>query len=86
MLKKVAFNSPVGFLLVGIGLIATGFIVHKKRGGLKAVKKAGNKDALIAGVLQGFAVIPGVSRSGITMFALLAREFNPELALKLSAS
>jgi len=84
MLKRVAFDSPIGFLLVGIGLIATGFLVHKKRGGLKSVKIANDMDALLAGLLQGFAVIPGVSRSGITMFALLAREFNPESALRLS--
>ncbi len=84
VLKQLSFGSSIWYLVVGFGLLATGFFIHKKKGGLKTVKKATDKDAIIAGLLQGFAVIPGVSRSGVTMFALLGREFNPEDALVLS--
>src|SRR5690606_2900304 len=41
-------------------------------------------DALIAGTVQGIAVIPGISRSGSTIAALLARGADKEMAPKLS--
>lgn len=84
LLKTIVFDSPIGFLLVGIALILTGFFVHKKKGGLKTIRKTTDSDALLAGALQGFAVIPGISRSGITLFALLSEEYSPESALTLS--
>lgn len=83
-LKSVPFDSKVGFLLVGAGLIATGAFLHKRKGGLKTVKTASDRDAIFAGLLQGLAVVPGISRSGITMFSLLFQEFSPEAALSLS--
>ncbi len=42
------------------------------------------KDAFWLGLSQGFAVIPGLSRSGITIFSLLARGVRPEVAFKFS--
>ncbi len=41
-------------------------------------------DALTVGVLQAFAVIPGVSRSGITITGGLFRNFNREAAARFS--
>jgi undecaprenyl-diphosphatase len=41
-------------------------------------------DALLVGVLQGLAILPGVSRSGTTVSALLLRGFRPEVAFRLS--
>ena len=42
------------------------------------------KDAFWLGISQGFAIIPGISRSGITIFSLLARGVHPEAAFKFS--
>lgn len=42
------------------------------------------KDAFWLGLSQGLAVIPGISRSGITIFSLLARGVKPETAFKFS--
>ncbi len=42
------------------------------------------KDAFFLGISQGFAIIPGISRSGITIFSLLARGVQPETAFKFS--
>ena len=42
------------------------------------------RDALLAGLAQGFSALPGVSRSGITIFALIALGYSPRSALKLS--
>lgn len=39
---------------------------------------------VIAGALQGLAIIPGVSRLGSTVFALLFRDFDSEDAFELS--
>jgi undecaprenyl-diphosphatase len=41
-------------------------------------------DALLVGVLQGLAILPGVSRSGTTVSALLLRGFREEVAFRLS--
>ena len=41
-------------------------------------------DALVAGVAQGFAVLPGLSRSGLTVAALLSRRIERKEALVLS--
>ena len=42
------------------------------------------RDGLLAGVSQGLAVIPGLSRSGVTVAALLWRGFDRREALVLS--
>jgi undecaprenyl-diphosphatase len=41
-------------------------------------------DALLVGVLQGLAILPGVSRSGTTVSVLLLRGFRAETAFRLS--
>ena len=39
---------------------------------------------IIAGVAQGIAIIPGISRSGSTLAVLLGRSFDKEEALRIS--
>lgn len=41
-------------------------------------------DALLVGALQGLAILPGVSRSGTTVSALLLRGYRAEAAFRLS--
>jgi undecaprenyl-diphosphatase len=41
-------------------------------------------DSIVIGVVQGFAVLPGLSRSGLTVAALLIRNYDKENALRLS--
>ncbi|MBR5765854.1 MAG: undecaprenyl-diphosphate phosphatase, partial [Lachnospiraceae bacterium] len=41
-------------------------------------------DALIAGISQGFAVLPGISRSGTTITACLLCGFDRRFAVKYS--
>ncbi len=76
-------NAP---LPVAIALAITGFILwFAPRSGPKhEVGQVTFKDALIAGTVQGLAVFPGISRSGSTIAALLARGVDKELAPKLS--
>lgn len=42
------------------------------------------QDGVFLGIVQGLAVLPGLSRSGLTVSALLLSEFKDETALKLS--
>ncbi|MBM3255461.1 MAG: undecaprenyl-diphosphate phosphatase [Candidatus Omnitrophica bacterium] len=71
---RVAF----AFMLTGIMLIFTkGFLLGER-------SNFNLKDALILGIMQSIAIIPGVSRSGITISTLLFRGLKKENGLRLS--
>lgn len=70
-----------GLLLVmGIGLLLTSYLQRKDMG----IKIGGDKVALVTGFLQGLSVIPGLSRSGSTIFGLSLGKEGPEGVLKKS--
>jgi undecaprenyl-diphosphatase len=73
---------------VGIALIATGMILvigqRLARGIRQLVDDGRVPDALVVGVAQAFALIPGISRSGITIAAGNARRFQPLEAARFS--
>lgn len=82
-----AFNTPA---LTGIMLIVTGVILWstKRLAGREAGGR-GHDEATVAsalgmGVAQAFAILPGISRSGSTIAALLARGADKELAPRVS--
>jgi len=75
-----AFVAAVGGLLVVTGLVqrvAEGW-------GLGARETPDALDAVLVGALQGLALLPGVSRSGTTVSALLLRGHDGEASLRLS--
>ncbi|MDY6825799.1 MAG: undecaprenyl-diphosphate phosphatase [Bacillota bacterium] len=82
--SEVLFKST---LLVGFMLLITGLILK-----LLSIIPVGEKtfndmkpgDALVVGLLQGLAVIPGISRSGSTIAGSLWRGLNRETAVKYS--
>ncbi|MDN3449008.1 undecaprenyl-diphosphate phosphatase [Planococcus sp. APC 3906] len=71
---------------VGATLVVTGiglWLIRNMRG----QRKDGSlsvKDALIIGCAQAVALIPGISRSGATIVAAMARGINQETALRFS--
>lgn len=72
---------------IGIALIITGcmlFLSDRMKKGTKTEKKMTVKDALIIGVSQAVATIPGLSRSGTTISAGIATGLNREFAVKFS--
>jgi len=70
---------------IGIFLLFTGIIQLKpKKAGLKKIRDLQKRDGFVLGLAQGVAVIPGISRSGITLSALLLKKFDDTTALKLS--
>ncbi|WP_425447494.1 undecaprenyl-diphosphate phosphatase [Dethiothermospora halolimnae] len=72
---------------VGTALIITGILLwvsEKKASGRKSASELKVKDAIIVGLFQSFAIIPGVSRSGSTIVGGLFRGLNKKLATKFS--
>ncbi|MCM8773766.1 MAG: undecaprenyl-diphosphate phosphatase [Candidatus Omnitrophica bacterium] len=56
----------------------------KSKSNNKELKYFGLKDTLMLGLLQGLAVLPGISRAGITIVGLLKRGFVEREAFNLS--
>lgn len=74
-------------IVPGICLIITGFLLYstnKLQSGIKKEGKTSYIDAILIGVFQGFAGLPGISRSGSTIVAGLLRGLNKEFAVKFS--
>lgn len=72
-------------LLVGAMLLVTAISQFKKHKiALRNFSDLNIKDSVILGIVQGLAVLPGLSRSGLTVSALLLRKFNDDESLKLS--
>ena len=73
--------------IVGGMLIATGFVLWSTRWVKLESKSMDNfsiKDALIIGVVQGIAIIPGISRSGSTIAAGLFLGLSRKTAARFS--
>ncbi len=73
-------------LLIGILLIVTGVVLYFQRGakGDRTLSDISLREAFVIGLLQGIAVLPGISRSAMTLTWLLIRGIDREEALKLS--
>jgi undecaprenyl-diphosphatase len=82
-LLEIAENTFF-IIIIGIGLIITGIIQKSIKSDLKNTENLNHEVSIITGILQGLAVIPGISRSGITTSYLLFKKFSPSTALRLS--
>ena len=77
-------NYPV---VVSCALLITGcilFFSDRMASGRKTARSATLKDALLVGVAQGFATVPGLSRSGCTISAGMAVGFDRKFAVRYS--
>jgi undecaprenyl-diphosphatase len=81
----VEFTGKTIALFVGVLLLFTGIIQIKiKNRGLKKERNLKNSDGILLGFAQGVASLPGLSRSGITVSALLLKKFDDTTSLRLS--
>lgn len=82
LLDGINFNGGLIAVIIGFLLILTGLIqwFSKK----KISRKEHKLDAWLVGAVQGLAVLPGLSRSGLTIAAFLFRNYKPSQALRLS--
>ncbi len=81
---ETTFRAPalVASMLIVVAVIM--FVAERMSKFEKPLPQIGLGDALTIGVLQAFAVIPGVSRSGITIAGGLFRNFTREAAARFS--
>ncbi|MFP4456514.1 MAG: undecaprenyl-diphosphate phosphatase [Clostridia bacterium] len=73
--------------LVGVALIFTGIILFTSTKfdiGKKELKDLNFKDAFFIGILQSLAVIPGISRAGMSITAGLFKKYNRKTAAEWS--
>lgn len=84
-LDNLEFSGALATAIIGLFLIVTG-IVQKCALSKRNMedKPVGIKDSLLVGVVQAFSILPGLSRSGLTVSALLFRQYRPKQALELS--
>jgi undecaprenyl-diphosphatase len=78
------FEAPA--LVAGM-LLVTGtllFFADRYRPGSRREGALTASDAVLTGIAQGFAIIPGISRSGATIVVLLLRGVSAETAARFS--
>jgi undecaprenyl-diphosphatase len=78
------FRNPI---LIAITLSVVGlvlYLVDKHAVQHKEIAKMGKKEAILIGLSQAVAIIPGVSRSGATMITGLSLGFSREQAARFS--
>lgn len=74
-------------LFIGFLLLITSFLqlrVKDKKEEARGERQVKKADSFILGIVQSLAVLPGLSRSGLTVSTLLIRKIDKSLALKLS--
>ncbi|REA02044.1 UDP-diphosphatase [Haloferax sp. Atlit-6N] len=80
-----ALTGGAVIILIGVLLVLTGVIQRFATGVNFGTRNAASLgDALLVGSLQGLAILPGISRSGITTSALLFRGHDGPAAFRLS--
>jgi len=71
-------------MIIGVFLIITGLLQKFTEHIRISRTQPHTRDALLLGCVQAFSVFPGLSRSGLTVSALLFRGYKPLQALRLS--
>jgi len=93
IIEEEGFNAAQGDMLTlvisGL-LIVTGIVllIFKKKFGKKNINTVSDrelvKDSSISGLIQGIAILPGISRSGFTVSTILIEKYDQDQSLKLS--
>jgi len=79
IIRSVAVGSVL-LAITGVALLLTAFFQKKNY----KIKIKGNKLSVLVGFLQGLAVVPGLSRSGATIFGLSLGNLKNSEILKVS--
>lgn len=73
--------------IVGLTLLATGILLwltRRAKGSGRSLRQMDFKNALMVGLVQGVAIIPGISRSGSTIAAALLMGIDRDVAGRYS--
>ncbi len=76
------YSKPIGiacmFIITGLLL----FAAETWGGGNRNINNLNARNSLFIGIVQGLAILPGISRSGSTLFASLLCKLDREFAVK----
>jgi len=84
-IKGVGIGLPM--IVLGLILIGDAVLIHISRlryAPRKKLSELRTWELVLIGVVQGIAVLPGISRSGVTVSAMLLLGLNPEDSFRLS--
>jgi undecaprenyl-diphosphatase len=79
-LASASVNYLIGFLLIITGLLQ----LKASSAGFRKEYHLNNTDGIFLGFMQGLTVLPGLSRSGLTISSFLFRNIDETVALRLS--
>jgi len=85
-----ATQGDVLTLVISGLLIVTGIVLltFKRKFGKKNIKTVSDRelirDSSISGLIQGIAILPGISRSGFTVSTILFEKYDQDQSLKIS--
>jgi len=85
--KLVSFDENFAMIIMGSLFLLTTILTWlrtRMSGGVDEVRDVSLIDAVLAGFAQGFSALPGISRSGITIFTLILLGHSPRDSLRLS--
>tara|TARA_Y100000310_G_scaffold144893_3_gene144197 strand:- start:20049 stop:20837 length:789 start_codon:yes stop_codon:yes gene_type:complete len=83
-LDKLPFTRGIAIALIGLFLVLTGILQLFAKKESQLQKEPTTVIAIITGIVQAFAALPGLSRSGLTTATLLFAKYDAKQALKLS--
>ncbi len=85
--KPLIHDAYRSTLLTGCMLLVTGtllWIINSFKAGAKTIDTMSSRDALVVGVMQGLAILPGISRSGATITGALWTGLDRATAVRYS--
>ena len=84
LLLAFSFEIPawISTVVIGCFLLMVSFLNRRQKD--KGSHLPDTKSGLITGAVQGISALPGMSRSGLTVAALVAQKFSLEQAFRLS--
>ena len=83
----ISFDENVAMIVMGCLFLLTTILTRlrtRMSGGLDEVREVSLIDAVLAGFAQGLSALPGISRSGVTIFALILLGHSSRDSLRLS--
>lgn len=83
-IEKVAAYPRVFTALTGVALLLTGVLRYYDTAAERYMEDVDTGDSVLVGMLQALSVVPGVSRSGSTVFGLFLRDYDAEDAFRIS--
>jgi len=84
--ENIYLGSMIALAGIGFAMMVMGIFLGKatKTYSFREAHNITFSDSMLLGIAQGFSVLPGISRSGLTISVLLFRKFKQDEAVRLS--